>query len=101
MTGYFCVFLIKLLNTQGIAAAIVFLLLNIFLTLPFVIILSHIGYTVSGSIEGVFFKNYTLYKKPSSLIFTYSAVFFLCITLLMLTSRIKMSVFSQFVKHFL
>ncbi len=101
MTGYFCVFLIKLLNTAGIAPACVFLLLNLIFTLPFVIILSHTGYTVSGSIESVFFKNYTLYSNPSKLITLYTALFTICIFLLTLTSRLKMNLFWDFIKNFL
>ncbi len=99
MTGYFCVFLIKMFSVSGLLPASVFLLLNLIFTLPFVIILSQMGYTVSESLESVFFKNYTLLKEPAKLLVFYTFIFLGSLFITSILSRIKMNIFLNFVNH--
>lgn len=101
MTGYFCVFLIKMFSLNGIFVSSVFLFLNLIFTLPFVIILSQTGYTLSKSIESVFLKNYTLLKQPGKLIMFYTLVFLCSLIVITVLSRVKMNIFLNFVKNIL
>ncbi len=99
MTGYFCVFLIKLFLLRGLLPTSVFLFLNLIFTLPFVIILALVGYTVSESLESAFFKNYALLKEPGKLVMFYTLVFFASLILISFFSRLKMNIFLNFAKN--
>lgn len=101
MTGYFCVFLIKLFSLDGILPSGIFLFLNLIFIFPFVIILSQTGYTLSQSLENVFLKNYKLLNEPGKLLIFYTLIFLCSLVAVSILSRIKMNIFLNFVKNVL
>ena len=101
MTGYFCVFLIKMFSLEGILPSGLYLFLNLIFIFPFVIILSQTGYTLSQSLENVFLKNYKLLKEPGKLLTFYTLVFLCSLAIVSILSRVKMNIFLNFVKNVL
>ncbi len=101
LTGYFCVFLIKLFSQKGILPSSVYLFLNLIMILPFVIFLSRIGYTISNSIYACLFKKQASVSDLGKTLSLFFGVFIICLIFISILSRLKMNIFLSFLKNFM